>query len=261
MQTARFGALVRAVRIESGLRQVDVAARARVSQQTLSRIERGDSDRLQVSTLESVARALGIVLDLNARWRGASGDRLLDRAHAGLVERTVATLTESGWQVGVEYSFKVRFERGVVDVLGWREDSAALLIVEVKSRLVDLQDLLGTLDRKVRIVPAELRRERRWRTRKLGVVVVMPESSASRDAVGRHGATFAAAFPGRNREVVSWLKDPRRDLRAVWFLRPTLPGSRNGQRTVVERVREHRRAESPSSSLVEVSRASAANRW
>jgi transcriptional regulator with XRE-family HTH domain len=221
MRYARLAALVRAVRKERGLRQRDVAARARVSQQTVSRVECGSLSEIPLGTIEAVADVLGITLDLSARWRGSAGDRLLDRAHAELVEGVVAAIRQNGWEAVVKFSFNRNGERGAVDVVGWHEDTRSLLLVEVKSRIVDLQEMLGTLDRKARVVPGELASDRGWRAVRLGVVVVLPDRSSARDAVARHGAIFRAALPGRTHDVTAWLRGPDRDLRAVWFLRNT----------------------------------------
>lgn len=221
MQYARLAALVRAVRRERRFRQVDVAARAHVSQQTVSRVEQGELDRLQLGTVTAIADSLGIVLEIGARWHGSRGDRLLDSAHATLVERVVKTLASAGWQTVIEYAFNRYGERGSVDVVGWHAGLSSLLVVEVKSQIVDVQDLTATLHRKVRIVPGELARERGWRARKLGTVLVLPAGSGPRDAVSRHAATFDSAFPGRTREVLAWLRAPDTDLRAIWFVRAT----------------------------------------
>ena len=50
-------------------------------------------------------------------WNGEAMDRLLDEAHARLVERIVRWLDRAGWQTAVEVSFNVFGERGYVDVL------------------------------------------------------------------------------------------------------------------------------------------------
>jgi hypothetical protein len=187
-------------------------------------VEQGELDRLHLGTLGAIADALGIAIDLEARWQGSRGDHLLDRAHAALVELVVKKLQETCWQTIVEYSFNRYGDRGSVDVAAWREERAALLILEVKTRVVDVQDLLSTLDRKARIVPGELARERGWRGRYVGVFVVLPDGSGPRDAVARHAMTFGSALPGRTREVRRWLLAPEANLRAIWFVHAT-PGA------------------------------------
>ena len=108
-------------------------------------------------------------------------------------------------------------ERGAVDVLAWHPARRAVLCVEVKSKLADLQDLLSTMDRKRRLAPSIARAEG-WRPLLVGSVLVVPGESWARHAVKRFDAVLAAALPDRTSEVHSWLKLPNRDLRAIWFV-------------------------------------------
>jgi Holliday junction resolvase-like predicted endonuclease len=146
--------------------------------------------------------------------------RLIDARHAAIVERVVACLTSLGWQTVVEYSFNHFGERGLVDILAWRAVDRALLIVEIKSERDDLQQLLGVLDRKTRLVPKLVALDRGWKAAILGVVLVLPECSTSRFQVDRYRATFAAALPARNVEVRRWIRSPGAGspLRGIWFL-------------------------------------------
>lgn len=50
-----------------GLKQEDVAERLRVSQSRVSRIERGDIETAQISTLRAYAKALGGDLEISVR--------------------------------------------------------------------------------------------------------------------------------------------------------------------------------------------------
>ena len=58
-------------------------------------------------------RTAGIAL----RWHGEELDRLLDEAHARLVDEVVRRSTVLGWVVAVEVSFSRYGERGSIDVL------------------------------------------------------------------------------------------------------------------------------------------------
>jgi transcriptional regulator with XRE-family HTH domain len=224
------GQVVRAVRRRLGLSQRQVAERAGVSQQTVSVIERGRLEEVDLATLRRVGAVLGIDMPFAPRWRGPELDRLLDAGHAAIVETVVSELREQRWTVLVEWSFNRYGERGSVDVLAWHPDRSALVVVEVKTRIVDLQDLLGTLDRKVRIAAELLPNERGWRPSSVGRIVVLPDTSTSRDAVDRHRATFGAALPGRTIAVRRWLRAPVIELRAVWFLRSTSRAGEPGRR-------------------------------
>src|SRR5450756_1916437 len=57
MDRVRLGTTFRAIRLELGLRQLDVALRASTSQQTVSRVERGKFGPISAEALEAVAEA------------------------------------------------------------------------------------------------------------------------------------------------------------------------------------------------------------
>lgn len=212
------GRQVQAVRLARNLRQEDVAARAGLSRATISRIERGDLDGVTVGTLRVIARAMRMPSLVTLGWRGPEVDGLLDSVHAAMVEKVASILQGAGWLVVAERSFNHYGERGSADLLAWHGGREALLIVETKSRLWDLQDALAALDRKRRILPGLAATELGWRARVLGVVLVMPETSTHRHVVERHAATFRAAFPDRQVAVRRWVESPGRNLRGLWFL-------------------------------------------
>lgn len=212
------GRQVQGVRLARNLRQSDIVERAGVSRHTISRVERGLLEGVTVGTLRAVGRAMGMPSLVTLGWRGPEVERLLDRVHAAMVEKVVSTLTGLGWATAPEHSFNHYGERGAVDVLAWHVARRALLVVETKSRLWDLQSTLVTLDRKRRLLPDLAAQSFGWRARTVGVVLAMPETSAHRHVVERHGATFRAAFPDRQVRVKAWLEDPDQDLRGIWFL-------------------------------------------
>ena len=107
VENRQVGRLLRAVRIRLNLRQVDVADRAGVSQTVVSDIELGRLEDVGLRSTRSVARVLEVRLALSAQWRGGEADRLLDRAHASIVEHVVATLRSLSWEVIPEFTFNV----------------------------------------------------------------------------------------------------------------------------------------------------------
>ena len=218
MDGRRVGRVLRAVRLHRRQRQRDVASLAGVSQSVVSRTEHGRLDELSFGALDAIAAALDVTVYLDARWDDGDVDRLIDRAHARIVEHVVTTLRASGWEVLVEYGFNHYGDRGSVDVLAWHEASRTLLIVEVKSRLTDLQATFTSFARKLRIVPRLVLGERGWDARHVGRLVVMPGTTANRTIVANHAATFATLFPERMPAIGAWLRAPDRSLGGVWFV-------------------------------------------
>ena len=216
----RLGAAVRAERRRRRLRQSDVAARAGLSQQTVSALEHGQLDSFTFYSIRAICRALEISVELSIRTRGPEPDSLLDARHAALVQAVVARLAP-GWIVMLEFSFSEFGERGCVDVLAWHPAHRALLLIEVKSEIVDVQVLLRSMDVKTRIVPALVSKTRGWRPRHLGSILVLPDESAARRAVDRYGAIFHAALPARTVEIRQWVQSPEGPLRGICFLSST----------------------------------------
>ena len=215
----RVGAIVRVRRRRAGLRQEDVARIAGVSRQSVSLVERGRLIELGVRSARAVAAAVGIDLGFAVRGHGASIDRLLDEEHSAPVDAVVRQLEGAGWVVVVEFSFNHYGDRGSVDVLAWHADRAALLIVEVKSQLTDLQALCRSMDVKQRIVPRVVADDRGWRPRVVGAVIVLPDASGQWKAVARRRPIFDAAFPARTVEIKRWLSEPYPPgLHGIWFL-------------------------------------------
>ena len=151
MDALRFGRQFRALRIRQERRQEDVSARAGVSRSLVATIDRGELDGVTVGSLLKAAAALGADVDLYLRWRGERLDRLVDEAHAGLVDTFVALLRGLGWIVEVEVSFSLWGERGSIDIIAFHPFFGALLVVEIKSVIADSQATLHGLDRKARL--------------------------------------------------------------------------------------------------------------
>jgi transcriptional regulator with XRE-family HTH domain len=134
---------IRTLRIRRSWRQTDLASAADVSRALISLIERGHSDRVALSTIRRVAMALEARAEIALRWRGGELDRLLDAGHAALVEAVIRQLQRAGgWVVAPEASFSIFGERGSIDVLAWYERRRLLMVIEVKTELSDIQDLL-----------------------------------------------------------------------------------------------------------------------
>lgn len=218
MDDRRVGRLFRAVRQRKRYRQADVAERAGVSQSLVSDLELGRLEAVGLLRVRRVAAVLDISIAVDAWWRSGQSDRLLDRAHAGLVEPVVAMLRSCGWEVVPEFTFNVYGDRGSVDILAWHPIERILLIVEVKTTLTDLQDTLSSLSKKVRVVPGIVSTERGWRAAHVAKLLVVAGTTANRSVVKRHAATFDAVFPRRSADAKQWLRRPVGEFAGVWFI-------------------------------------------
>ncbi|HET6380004.1 MAG TPA: helix-turn-helix domain-containing protein [candidate division Zixibacteria bacterium] len=225
MDDARVGTALRLLRWRSGLSQRELARRAGVSRWAVSSIERGRLDAMPLRVARNVAETLGARLDALLRWRGGELDRLLDAAHAGLVEQVITILQAAGWEVWPEASFSVYGERGSVDVLAWHPVRRVLLVVEVKSRIMDVQHLLMGMDRKRRLA-ARIAAGRGWQPDLVCLWLAVADGRTNRRRLGEHRATFAAVFGADGRGLRGWLRDPVERVSFVSFLPEVGPGNR-----------------------------------
>jgi transcriptional regulator with XRE-family HTH domain len=211
------GASFRAVRVRHGWRQEDVANRARVSHGVVSLIERGHLESVSTRSLRQVAAALEIRLEISVRLPHGELDRLMNAGHAALHEAIGRYLDElPGWIHAPEVSFAVYGERGVIDILAFHEPTGSLLVIELKTELVSLEDLLSTMDVRVRLA-ARIARERGWPVKSVSAWLVFAESDTNRRRVRAHASTLRSAFPADGRRMRAWLRKPSSTLRALSF--------------------------------------------
>ncbi len=143
-----------------------------------------------------------------------------------MVAALTALLASQGWVVKPEYTFSVFGERGSIDILGWHPISRALLVIEVKTDLPDLHDLLSTIDRKGRLARS-LARDLGWRPERVAQVLVVPDETWARNVVSAYRPLFAAALPARTLEVRRWIRRSESapgDIRGIWFLNSSVSG-------------------------------------
>ena len=221
MDDQRMGYGLRAIRQRKRLRQVDIARRAGTSQTMIARIERGALANVPFGMLQRVALMLDARLDVRVRWRGGDLDRLVNVRHAGMHEVMAHWFGSlDGWSAEPEVSFSVYGERGVIDVMAWHAVARHLLIVELKTELVDVNELLGTLDRKRRL-GSIVARDRGMRPAAISSWVVLAASRTNRRAVSSHAGVLRSKLPTDGRTMRSWLVHPSARVDALSFLPST----------------------------------------
>jgi transcriptional regulator with XRE-family HTH domain len=216
----RIGARFRGLRHRRGWTQAQLAARAIVSQDVVSLIERGRLERVSLANLRAVAQALDAEFYVQLRWRGGDLDRLMDEGHATLVGQTADLLRERGWQVRAEVSYSIYGERGSIDLLGWHEATRTLLVIEVKTDVVSVEETLRKHDEKVRLAGRIAAEQFGWRPQTVGRVLVLPGLATPRRRVARHASVVQVAYPARGAAIRAWLREPTGAMSGILFLQP-----------------------------------------
>jgi hypothetical protein len=165
-----------------------------------------------------VAGALDADLDLVVRWRGGDLGRLLNGRHAAMHEAMARRFAEQpGWLFEPEVSFSIYGERGVIDGLAWHAASRSALTVELKTELVDINDLMATADRRRRLARS-IAADRGWSASAVSTWIVVADSRTNRRALARHATTLRAKFPDDGHRMRQWLQEPRGAVAALSFM-------------------------------------------
>lgn len=237
MNDQRVGAAFRAVRLRRGWRQKDVGAKGHVSPALVSLIENGRLERVSPAALRRVASVLGVRVEVSVRLPAGEIDRLLNAGHAILHEELARYLsTLPGWIHAPEVSFAIYGERGVIDILAFHEPTGSLLVIELKTELVSLEDLLSTMDVRLRHA-ARIARERGWLARSVSAWVVVADSDANRRRVGSFRALLGSAFPSDGHAIRKWLRQPEGTIRSLSFWAKFSGGNAKQRMVTRKRVR------------------------
>lgn len=135
-----------------------------------------------------------------------------------------------------ETTFAIYGERGVIDILAFHPPTGALLVIELKTALVDVQQLMSVVDRYRRLAP-RIARERVWRVTSVNVWVAFLDTKTNRRRVAAHASVLRVAFPDDGRTVRRWLRRPDGVMAAISFVAesPAQPGSASS--SSVRRIR------------------------
>src|SRR5689334_24655724 len=180
MRDIPFGRLVRLSRIRLGWSQVVLAAKAGTTRTAVSLLERGHLDALLVGVVRAIAAELDIDVELDARSRAVNIDRVLNGRHAAMAEFLVAWLSGfAGWVVRAEVSYSEFGERGAIDLLCWHPATRSLLVIEIKTELLEFGSLLAKLDEKGRLAP-KIALRFGWRPASVSTCLLVADSTTNR---------------------------------------------------------------------------------
>lgn len=118
--------------------------------------------------------------------------------------------------VRAEVSFNRFGDRGRIDLMSYHPAYRALVVVEVKTDLVDVQELLGTMDVRVRVSRSVAERFG-WEVRSVVPAIVFAEDRTIRNRLIDLDSLFSA-YAIRGRAAMSWLRLPDgRPSGLLWF--------------------------------------------
>jgi len=197
---------IRARRHRRGWRLVDLAAAAGVGASACSALERGRVSDMTVRAARAIAAAVDLPLDWDIGWRRQEVDRLLDHDHSALAARVIRRLEAWSWTVRAEVSFNRYGDRGRIDLLAIHPASGTLLVVELKTVVVDGQDVLGSLDVKARVAPI-VAREIGWVPRSVVPALLVADGTTNRRRL-RTLDPLLGRYRLRGYAAVGWLRRP-----------------------------------------------------
>jgi hypothetical protein len=111
-----------------------------------------------------------------------------------------------------------------------------LLVIELKTDIVDVNELLGTLDRKRRLAP-KMAEDRGWDAVSVSVWLVVRDCRTSRRRVAAHEAMLAGALPDDRRTLRRWLRDPVGRVACLTFWTDTHVATGSQPNRSIRRVR------------------------
>jgi transcriptional regulator with XRE-family HTH domain len=201
-------ALVRHARITIGWSQATLAERMHVSQAKVWRLETAQVGSLDLHSIDRAFDALGLraVLEVEARHLADRGEQR-DVVHARLVGAIAERLRRAGWLVETEVRTGARGPTGWIDVLAYRAADGALLVIEVKTQLLDAGALLRQIsfyEREASFAAGRLG----WRPAVVRGVVLGLDSVEVAEAIDRNRELLAPAFPGAVPGLSTWLVTP-----------------------------------------------------
>jgi transcriptional regulator with XRE-family HTH domain len=218
MDDQRIGSGLRAMRIRRRLRQRDLSVAAGVPRGVIALIEHGQLDEVGFGQIRAVARALDARFEGLVRWQGGDLDRLTNRGHAQMHEAMARWFAElDGWLAVPEVSFAHYGERGVIDILGWHASTGTVLVVELKTVLVDINDLMSTMDRRRRLA-WKIAMDLGWNAKSVATWVVVSPGRTNDRALAEHATVLRAKFPDDGRSMRRWLGRPSGEVAALSFL-------------------------------------------
>ena len=136
--------------------------------------------------------------------------------------------------------------------MAWHASTGIVIVVELKTAIVDINDLMSTMDKRRRLA-LKIANDMGWNAKAVATWVVVAPGRSNDRALAEHATVLRAKFPGDGRSMRRWLARPAGEVAALSFL----PKARLSD--LGHGVRTPRRVSARAAS-VDVSRSRATNR-
>ena len=226
---------LRETRIALDVSQREVASAVGVSRGYVAHLELGAANPT-LDVVDRLAAALGIELELTARRPTVDEPpRQRDAVHAwcsGYVDRR---LRRAGWMTERKVEIVQGRHHGWIDLVAFDPSTATMIVIEVKTQLVDV----GAVERQVAWYErsaSSVARQRGWRVDNVGTWLLLLATDEVEESIRINRAVLAIAFPSRGPRVGELrhgrglaLIDPT-SKRKAWLIAPGIDGRRSPAR-------------------------------
>jgi transcriptional regulator with XRE-family HTH domain len=193
-----------------GWSQAELAAKAAVSQPTISRVEHALAPEITIGRIRGIFEAMGGRFEFELRPPLlVAGGRQRDAAHARCLAHVRARLERTGWIVEREVEVVDGRTRGWIDLIAFHPITESLLIQEIKTELGDFgaaERQLGFYERVGMNAAARFG----WRARStIGCLLVLA-TEANEARLRENRDSLARSFPLRAGDLRQIIEHPDR---------------------------------------------------
>jgi len=206
-----FASVSRKVRLELRLTQAQVADAAHVSRGYVAAIEAGTANPT-LDAVERIGTVLGLETDLILRPPTLiESSRQRDLVHARSIAYVERRLRAAGWETAHEVEIIQGRSHGWIDIVAFQPTSECLLVIEIKTRLIDLVSVerqMGWYGR----AGGDVAHRTGWLPRRIVAWLLVLASEEVDRVIATNTQLHRAGFPLRARGMLEWLSDDRHPL-------------------------------------------------